>query len=227
MIFKTFQNLPLVYGLSSLAEGNMHLGFEDNGKNRNKFFQKQNIIGKKIIAAELVHGTKISIIDLGNSPEIISDTDALVTSEKGTVLTITVADCFPIYFYNPKENKIGLAHSSWRGTLGNIGAGVVKAIDGNPGDILVGIGPGIQSCHFEIKQDILDKFMLYPNAINRRGDNIFIDLPRIIEQQLADIGVKNIENSGECTYCLKEIYFSFRRDRPQQVEAMLGYIGLN
>ena len=72
MIFKTFQNLPLVYGLSSLAEGNMHLGFEDNGKNRNKFFQKQNIIGKKIIAAELVHGTKISIIDLGNSPEIIS-----------------------------------------------------------------------------------------------------------------------------------------------------------
>jgi polyphenol oxidase len=224
LTFKIFKNYPLTYGLSLLGDGDMHLGFKDNEKNRAKFFKAKSVSNKKIIAADLVHGANIRKINGPDKDMVIRDTDALASSDEAVVLTITVADCFPIYFYNPKENIIALAHSGWRGTINNIAGKVIKAISKNPADVLAGIGPGIQACHFEIKQDIVGKFKLYPKAIINRKDKIFIDLPRIIKQQLADSGVRTIENSGECTYCEQDKYFSFRRDKPKQVEAMLAYI---
>ena len=35
---------------------------------------------------------------------------------------------------------------------------------------------------------------------------------------------ENIKMSYECTFCEKEKYFSYRRDKPEEIEAMLAYI---
>jgi YfiH family protein len=139
-----------------------------------------------------------------------------------------VADCFPVYFFDPVSNTVGLAHSGWRGTVGNIAGEMVKAIAAKSADVIAGIGPGIQVCHFEIKDDILSEFVKYPEAIINSEGKFFVDLPKIISRQLIEAGLKsqNIESSGECTFCLKEKYFSFRRDKPKNVEAMVAYIGL-
>ena len=144
------------------------------------------------------------------------------------LLTVTVADCFPVYFYDPKTKTIGIAHSGWRGTVGNIAGITIKAMGSSAADILVGVGPGIQACHFEIKENILDNFVNYKYAVRRKGTKIFVDLPRIIKTQLPEAGIleSNIENLGECTYCNKNSYFSYRRDKPRLVQAMIAYIGL-
>jgi copper oxidase (laccase) domain-containing protein len=105
---------------------------------------------------------------------------------------------------------------------------MIKSMGCSPEDLIVGIGPGIQLCHFEIQTDILENFSNYQESIVNRNNHIFVDLPKIIMRQLDEAGVpeKNIESSGVCTFCQKDQYFSYRRDKPKEVEAMIAYIGI-
>jgi polyphenol oxidase len=219
--FKNFSGLK--YGISEKSDGDLALA-----DNRQIFFERQGIDEKNIVRLGQIHSAGVVKVDNSHCGKIIPNADGLVTSDRNLFLTITVADCFPVYFFNPVLNSVGLAHSGWRGTVSNIVRAAVKIIGGNPADIFVGIGPGIQACHFEIKEDVLGKFAKYPEAIIYCNGKIFINLPKIIIQQLTDAGLKtaNIENCGECTFCQKEKYFSFRRDRPKNVQAMVAYIAL-
>ena len=49
----------------------------------------------------------------------------------------------------------------------------------------------------------------------------------IIRKQLSDFNVvtENIEDNRECTM-ESDRYFSFRRDKPEKVEAMIAIIGI-
>jgi polyphenol oxidase len=38
----------------------------------------------------------------------------LITSEKDLVLSVLVADCVPIIFYDEIKNIIAVAHAGWR-----------------------------------------------------------------------------------------------------------------
>lgn len=95
-------------------------------------------------------------------------------------------------------------------------------------NILIGIGPGIRECHFDILEKNIKLYKDYPDCIIKKDNKTFIDLAGVIKEQLIAVGVKkeNIEDSKLCTYCLKDKYFSYRRDRPKVIEAMIAYIGL-
>jgi hypothetical protein len=230
-MFKNFDYIAnLKYGISEKSDGAMELANADlSGADRRRiFFEKQGIAAADVINAGLAHSFKVAKVNNNDRGKIIAGTDALVTANHDLLLTITVADCFPVYFYNPKIHTVALAHSGWRGTAQNIVGEVIKALSGTAADLFVGIGPGIQACHFEIKDDVLEKFLKYPEAVIYRNNKIFVDLPKIISSQLTAAGVlsKNIENCVECTFCQKEKYFSFRRDKPKSLEAILAYIML-
>ena len=106
---------------------------------------------------------------------------------------------------------------------------MIAAMKSKPENVLAGIGPGIQKCHFEIKKDVLSNFKRYPSSIIFKNEKIYINLSKIIKDQLVKNGInrKNIELSTVCTFCNKSDYFSFRRDKPKNVSTMLAYIVLN
>ena len=54
--------------------------------------------------------------------------DGLVTDVPGAVLITSYADCVPLYFVDEKHHGIGLAHSGWKGTVGEIGRKMVEAM---------------------------------------------------------------------------------------------------
>lgn len=223
MIFKIFGQFPqLEYGISEKSDGAMQLD-----TNRKKFFQRQGINIAEVTSARQVHSANVVKVGKSHRGMTIRNADGLVTADKNLFLTVTVADCFPVYFYNPVLNAIGLVHSGWRGTVKNIVGQAIKSIGGNPADVLVGIGPGIQTCHFEVQKDVLPNFVEYQEAIKKQDGKIFIDLLLIIKQQLVKSGLKekNIESCDECTFCSSIKYFSFRRDKPAKVQSMLAYIG--
>ena len=231
MKFKNFDNFAdIKYGVSEKSDGAMELaaGGLTSIHKRSAYFKGQGIDVQKTVSPKQLHSAKVVKVSDKDRNKIIPGVDGLATSRKNLFLTITVADCFPIYFFDAASNTVGLSHSGWRGTVKNIAAKTVKVMSENPANIIVGIGPGIQACHFEIKEDILENFLKYPEAIINRDGKIFIDLPKIIRQELIEAGLKNqnIESSGECTFCEKEKYFSFRRDKPKNVEAMAAYVGL-
>ena len=230
-MIKFFQNKKNILAvMSEKKDGSMKLlGSSEDEKNRNDFFLQCGIDGKKIVAANLVHGSNAIIVG-DRSPQITNSADALVTKEK-IFLSLTVADCVPVYFYDKNNNIVGLAHAGWRGVIGDVIKNTLsKMIElGAETEVIeVVLGPGIKKCHFEIQEDVLDKFKRYPQFISKKRNKTFVDLFGIIKKQLLDLGVenKNIFISLDCTFEDKERYFSYRRDKPKVAEVMMAVIGL-
>jgi len=245
-IFKRYKELIL--SLSAKKDGPMKYFDEsarDKGvsKNREIFLNKLGVDAKKVVSAGLVHGNNIEIVGKENGGEKIVGTDGLLTGEKNLFLSITVADCLPIFIYDPENQVIGLIHGGWRSLARNILALTIKKLTDNfnspPKNILVGIGPGLGACHFKVKDDVLKEFTPFrnskfltgfkssPSIIIRKNKKIFLDLKKIAKIQLLNLGLKkeNIEISPECTYCLSDKYFSYRREKPKEIKTMMAIIG--
>jgi copper oxidase (laccase) domain-containing protein len=92
-------------------------------------------------------------------------------------------------------------------------------------DIQVFVGPHIHDCHFEVKNDVSPYF---PGETVIREGKLYVDLSSAVKKQLlaSSISANHINISSECTHCLSDKYFSFRRDNPQDLETMISYIGL-
>jgi len=237
-MFKIFRDYPnLIVALSEKKDGTMKI-IGDLGKdkevieNRKKFLKKLGIKEKTTIIADLVHPVKslqskfnrVKIVSSQDMGKTIEKTDGLITMDKSLFLTITVADCLPIFIYEPEKEIIGLVHAGWRNLAKNILREAIEKIKTN--NLLVGIGPGIGQCHFEVKQDVIAKFKPYlKNTLLERNGKSFLDLKKIAKIQLMDLGIReqNIEISPECTFCLKDKYFSFRKNRVLQTTmAVIG-----
>ena len=147
----------------------------------------------------------------------IRETDAFVTNSPDVTLVTFHADCIPVFFLDPEKKAIGLAHSGWKGTYENISSNVVEAMKKlygtNPSDLICGIGPSILTCHFEVGDDVADMFeSRYGGEYIKMFDKPHINLTGIVQDQLESIGVKNIVQSGICTYCRNDLFYSYRGD---------------
>ena len=154
-----------------------------------------------------------------------------MTREKGIYLSATAADCIPVMFYDTKEKIIAIAHSGWRGIVSGIAEktiGKIIELGGKTENIVVAMGPGINKCHFEINDDILDDFANYQKFVEKREGKYFADLKGIIRNQLLESGIKeeNIENNNDCTFCNKDKYYSYRREKVKSPSLMVALIGL-
>ncbi|HAR99978.1 MAG: hypothetical protein US57_C0011G0079 [Candidatus Moranbacteria bacterium GW2011_GWC2_37_73] len=230
--FEQFPELTAI--MSEKEDGSLRIASDEairrkNQKNRELFFEKFGIDGGAVVSANLVHGNHVEVVTDAET-KIITKTDALITTEKGAFLAITIADCVPVFFYEKEKGIVALAHAGWRGIVGDVLKNTVDGISslgGNKNDLFVALGPGINECHFEIKADALESFADYHEFITKRDGKMFVDLKSIIKKQLTGLGIKetNIENNETCTFEADNL-FSFRRDKTPFVDAMIAIIGL-
>ncbi len=230
-IFDKHKNL--IVALSEKSDGSMRL--DDNSENsiienRKKFLERLGINPDLIVKTKLIHGKEIKIVTRKDCGKIIQNNDGLITSEKDIFLSITAADCLAIFLYDFKKEIVGLIHGGWR----NLAQGILhlaiekfRELGSQSQNILAGIGPGICQKHFEVKRDVLAFFEFFSSAILLEKGKIFLDLKKIAKIQLLNFGLKeeNIEINPECTFCLPEKYFSFRRDRPKTPQVMMAIFG--
>jgi YfiH family protein len=228
-----FNNFPEILAvLSEREDGSMRLiqngGGDSNSENRKKFFEKIGIGEKKVIAAKLAHTTRVEIVDR-SSPNFFEDTDGLVTKDANIYLSVTVADCIPVFLFDPGRKIVGVLHCGWRGIVAGIIESAIEKmsqLEGEPKNLKIVLGPGICKRHFEIKDDVLNEFGKYSKYTERSGGKIFVDLKGIIKKQLDVSGVRseNVEDIRECT--VENLnYFSYRRDKSKEVKAMAAVIG--
>ena len=225
----------IIFGFSEKKDGPMKLANKDGDQaatNRQIFFEKQGIEKKDVVSAALANSLEVKVVNENDKEKMIGQVDALVTNCQNLLLAVTVADCAPIYFYNPVSGIIALSHAGWRGVLGNIIYRTISVANelflNNSKDWQVFVGPHIEACHFEVQEDVAEMFAEYPEFIIQQSGKMFVDLSGIIKKQLLEIGIPegNIDFSSECTYCEDKKYFSWRRDKPQEVEAMVAYLGI-
>jgi polyphenol oxidase len=137
-----------------------------------------------------------------------------------------------VYFWNKKETVVGIVHAGWRGVQKMIVSLMIDILRDKYGclveDIKIEIGPHILDCHFEVQDDVVKNFIDYSDCFSVNQGHKYLSLKKIIMRQLASVGVdiKNVKETDECTYCETNKYFSYRRDKPQDIEAMLAYIGI-
>ncbi len=191
-----------------------------------------------IITVKQVHGTDIMVIDskIQNYKNLSSiEADGLVTNIPNIILTTYHADCVPVYFLDQAKKVIGIAHSGWRGTYANITGNMIELMEenynSNKEDIVIGIGPSIGSCCYEVGKDLADKFTeRYPkfdNILVKKSGRVYLDLWKINYNQIREKGipVDNIILSNICTSCKIDRFHSYRRERGTK-NRMVAAIGL-
>ncbi|MDP2044565.1 MAG: peptidoglycan editing factor PgeF [Candidatus Omnitrophota bacterium] len=215
----------VVAAFSSRQDGNMSLCFGDilnSLENRKKFLSAIGIDYRDLICAKQAHGKNIEYVTEANKgsgaleyDSSVADTDGFITDKKNAPIAILTADCLPVFVYDPKKPAIAILHAGWRSTEKNISGEGTRAMrerfGSRPEDLLVGFGPAIGSCCFEVEKDFKSNF---PFGLINRDGRIFMDIALINWKQLLNCGVKeeNISDPKLCTFSKNKDFFSFRKE---------------
>lgn len=186
------------------------------GADPEKISGAASIDKQKIYLPIQKHTDKVLVLDSDLSPKVA---DAVITSNKGILLGIQVADCVPALLYDAKRNVIGVVHAGWRGTAASILKKAIEAMQERfssfPIDIKIAIGPSIRWCCYHVGYDVLESVEKATGIgeyhINR-GGVYCLDLASANKYQAVSAGIseKNIWMSDECTYCYPDKFYSYR-----------------
>jgi len=181
---------------------------------RENFYQELGIDTKKVFMSGNIHGNQVKLISSKDNYGRVEGYDGLLTTEPGLTLAVKTADCLPLFFVDPKNKIIGLIHSGWKGTAGNIAGAAVeefKKLGSNSTDLLVAIGPSIKKCHYDISPERLIEMSGLKKYITEKNGKFFVDLQTAVVDELLVAGVSqdNIDADPPCTMCKPEKYFSY------------------
>ena len=182
--------------------------------------------GFKMVYAKQSHTKNVVDIDKNTNIYYYEDIDGFITKRKDVALMTSYADCLPIYFYDMKNDVIGISYSGWKGTYQEIGIETLKLMERNYNskkeNILIGLGIGISFEKYEVDKDFYDKFKekfddniiekcfkYYKEKNKYHFNNIEFNKLNLIKYGIKE---KNIIISDECTYT-NERFHSFRRDK--------------
>ncbi len=164
---------------------------------------------------EQVHGTDIHIVT-DTSPTDIIKADGLFTRQTGLPLAIMTADCLPVLLASADGREVAALHCGWRSLVGGIIEKALPLFQSFPSSITAWLGPAIGPNAFEVGAEVKAQFVAenaeHEAAFTEYNNKYLADLGFIATQKLTRLGVRTVSHQNECTYTLKEKYFSYRRD---------------
>lgn len=207
----------------------LHVGDEpaDVIENRKRACNLFDVDITRLVTCQQVHGTNIEAAVEGDAgigafsyDQAYPVTDGIITNRPGLLLATFYADCVPIFILDPVKKVVGSIHAGWKGTVAGIGAVALERMaseyGSDPADCLVGIGPSIGPCCYEVDSPVIDelrKFTWWQEVISQSGADLpHLNLWETNLRILTDAGVpeNNIEIAGVCTCCSQDILFSYR-----------------
>jgi YfiH family protein len=222
-------------GVSKPPFNSLNLGFHVGDdpdrvlRNRRALAKSMGIPLNRFTIAKQIHSGNVRIItdEMRGSGSMdqenaVESTDAMVTDRTGICLTILVADCVPMLFFDPVQRAIGVAHAGWKGTLQLIAQKTVMTMETAFGsraeNIMVGIGPSIGPCCYRVGSDVISRIEnIFPTAqgliLHQSDDGAgYFDLWKANVDQLIALGIeiKNIELARICTQENTDLFFSYR-----------------
>jgi len=223
---KNFMQFPrLVCAFSNRHQQNMSLAYGDISQalpSRKCFLEPLGIDYRCLVAAEQTHGCGIACVraaDKGRGALIydtaFKSTDAFITAEPFVPVSIFTADCLSVFIYDTKTHVLGLVHAGWKGTAAGIVAKAVlkmqREFNAEPKNMAVGLGPAIRKCCYQVGGEFNEFFTL---GVYKAENSYYLDLIEINVSQLLESGIDRgrITDSGICTACQAEDFFSYRKE---------------
>jgi len=215
-------------GISLAAAGDMALSREWILPNRGLLRDRLGIPRERLYGARQVHSQRVLVVDGRPAGDVArEEADGLLTADSRAALSVTVADCLPIFLADRRTGAFGMLHSGWKGT------GIVleavqllaRRFGCRPGDITAVIGPGIGACCYTVSPERAALFTgRYGSAVVSAGPSgPRLDLREANLVLLGEAGVADVTVVTDCTSCSPWLG-SFRRQGPGAYTLMLAWI---
>lgn len=232
--FENLSQFPhVIHGFSTTFFGSLRPSHPEYQESLHKFTNALDINVSQLVRMDQVHSNTVYFVSEKDRGQKIESTDGVITDTTKVFLGVITGDCIPLLFYDPTAKLVAAVHAGWRGLYSEIIKVAVSdmiAKGSDPKDVLVGIGPSIRVCCYEVSEEFVEnfreKFGDVEKLIQRRNGKIFFNLQKVAKDQLASAGVleNNIEDAGYCTFDHEDVY-SCRREGKDFGE-MMGIIGL-
>ena len=178
-----------------------------------------------VVLGRQVHGTEVVWHDAGQGWLQLDGIDGHATASRGILLTVTIADCTPVYLLDPVRGGIALLHAGWRGASGRIIDRGVRLLTGRNGssasDIVMHCGVSICGTCYEVGSEVFEAFGL-PTPPGGKGP---LDVREQLVRQADDLGIGQVTVSPWCTGHDGTRFHSHRRSRGADGR-MVAYFGL-
>lgn len=181
---------------------------------------------RSAVRSRQVHGSAVHVhVEPPGGVFVLEDGDGHVTASAGLLLTVTVADCVPVFIADPDARAVGLLHAGWRGTAMGILEAGIHAMASNFGSVAtalaVHLGPAICGGCYEVGPEVFRSLGERPPPGPRP-----IDLRRVIRGRAGAAGVpdESVTVSRECTLCGDGRYYSHRRGDSCRQRAYVGIV---
>jgi YfiH family protein len=176
------------------------------------------------VHARQVHGARVLRHDRAPPGFLLGgEADGHVARGPGLLLTISVADCVPVFVVDPQMRAIALLHAGWRGTAAGMmeqGIRTLTEATGTPPSALhVHFGPAICGACYEVGPEVHAALGLHDPA-----GPAPVDLRAILSDRAVAAGVATaaLTCSVACTRCEAGRFFSHRAGSPGRQAAWLG-----
>jgi len=215
--------------MSGVAEGDCSLRPEGR-EQRARFLHELGAEPARAVAVLQVHGNVVLEALEGDAGRggvdgatALGRADGIYTCVPRLPICVGVADCVPVLLYSKEPRAGAVLHSGRESTFLNIASVGVQALQDkygcHPETLLAEIGPSICEAHYEVSEEIAQRFRDAGHAVVGRH----LNLRAIIQKQLLNCGLRpeNIFLTEVCTFDNPQFY-SFRRSgRPERNMAVL------
>ena len=133
--------------------------------------------------------------------------DGHLSTERGTAMAVTVADCVPVFLAHP-SGAAAVLHSGWRGTAARItevALAQLTTLGFAPVDVRLHCGPAICGRCYEVSPEVCAAL-----TGHRPDRPTTVDLRALIADHARAAGVRQISISEFCTKCDNDRFYSHR-----------------
>jgi polyphenol oxidase len=171
-----------------------------------------------------VHGVELMTLGASHGWTQVEGIDGWITTTSGVLLTVTLADCVPVYLVVPGRG-VALLHAGWRGTAGGILMRGVQRVVGEIGcserEIIMHCGVGICGRCYEVGSEV----MLGCGVPAEGSGPWHIDLRERLATQAADLGLSSVSRSPWCSAHDRPRFYSHRASGGTDGR-MVAYLGM-
>jgi YfiH family protein len=177
-----------------------------------------------VVLGNQVHGTEVRTVGATGGWLQVEGVDGWVTTARGVLLTVTVADCIPVYLVVPGRG-VALLHAGWRGTAGGIltrGVSALKAATrADVSEIVMHCGVGICGSCYEVGSEVMAGCGLPVEGAGPWD----LDLRQVLAGQAAGLGIGRVTSSTRCSAHERPTFYSHRASRGADGR-MVAYLGM-
>ena len=164
-----------------------------------------------VVRLRQVHGARI--VEARISPGDPVEADGLITRSPGCPIAVGVADCVPVFLFDPLARCAALVHAGREGTLrGIIPVAVTHLAEvygTSPRNVHALVGPSAGPCCYEVSVEMAENFS--DAGLPSRGRHLDLWAANSLQLVRAGVPEHQVQITGICTICDGRFH-SYRAD---------------